>query len=55
MRPWVTQTTPSIADRIGDYFEVQPHPPQEELERIAVRYPVFKILPEQPQQEPHHG
>ena len=29
-----------------DYFGVQPHLPQEELERIAVRYPVFKLLPE---------
>ena len=34
--------SPSSAAR--DYFGVQPHPPLEELERIAERYPVFKIV-----------
>jgi len=47
--------TKSPTSEARDYFGVQPHPPREELERIAGRYPVFKILPDQPQQEAHHG
>jgi len=35
--------SPSSAAR--DYFGVQPHPPLEELERIADRNPVFKVAP----------
>jgi hypothetical protein len=34
----------SPASAARDYFGVQPHPPLEELERIAQRYPVFKIV-----------
>lgn len=29
-----------------DYFGVEPHPPIEDLERIAERYPVFKVTPD---------
>ena len=28
-----------------DYLGVEPHPPLEELERLADRYPVFKVVP----------
>ena len=28
-----------------DYFGVEPHPPLEELERLADRYPVFRVAP----------
>lgn len=35
--------SPSGAAR--DYFGVQPHPPLEALERLADRYPVFKVTP----------
>ena len=37
----------SPAAEARDYFGVEPHPPLQELERIAKRYPVFKLIPEQ--------
>lgn len=35
--------SPSGAAR--DYFGVEPNPPLDELERIAERYPVFRVVP----------
>lgn len=35
----------SPSSEARDYFGLEPHPPLEELERIAERYPVFKIVP----------
>ena len=40
--------TKSPAAEARDYFGLEPHPPLHELERIAERYPVFKIVPNKP-------